>query len=39
MAFSRSELDDLLALAEHGIAQILDAQTGALADPPPARTA
>jgi ribonuclease PH len=26
MPFSRSELDDLLGLAEHGIAQILDAQ-------------
>src|SRR3954449_8952107 len=39
MPFSRSELDDLLGLAEHGIAQILDAQGGALSDPPPARTA
>ena len=28
--FSRSELDDLLGLAEHGIAQILDAQTEVL---------
>jgi ribonuclease PH len=30
-AFSRSELDDLLGLAEHGIATILDAQKAALA--------
>ena len=37
MPFTRSELDDLLALAEHGIAQILDGQSGALAEPPPAR--
>jgi ribonuclease PH len=39
MPFSRSELDDLIGLAEHGIAQILDAQTADLAEPPPARTA
>jgi ribonuclease PH len=38
MPFSRSELDDLIGLAEHGIAHILDAQTAALADPPPARS-
>ena len=30
MPFSRGELDDLLALAEHGIAQILDAQSEVL---------
>jgi ribonuclease PH len=35
--FSRGELDDLLGLAEHGIAQILDAQAAALAEPPPRR--
>lgn len=35
--FSRSELDDLLGLAEHGIAQILEAQTEVLDTPPPAR--
>jgi ribonuclease PH len=35
--FSRGELDDLLGLAEHGIAQILDAQTAALAEPPERR--
>ena len=35
--FSRSELDDLLGLAEHGIAQILDAQQETLATPPPSR--
>ncbi|MBV9410288.1 MAG: ribonuclease PH, partial [Acidimicrobiia bacterium] len=39
MPFTRAELDDLLGLAEHGIAQILDAQTAALAEPPPARSA
>jgi ribonuclease PH len=39
MPFSRSELDDLIGLAEHGIAQILDAQTADLAEPPPARSA
>jgi len=37
--FSRDELNELLSLAEHGIAQILDGQSTALADPPPARTA
>ena len=37
MPFSRSELDDLLGLAEHGIAQILDAQAAVVAVPPPAR--
>ena len=35
--FSRDELDDLLGLGEHGIAQILDIQQEALATPPPAR--
>ena len=39
MPFTRVELDDLLGLAEHGIAEILDAQSDALADPPPARSA
>jgi ribonuclease PH len=39
MPFTRAELDDLLGLAEHGIAQILEGQSEALADPPPARTA
>jgi ribonuclease PH len=34
-AFSRSELDELLSLAEHGIATLLDIQAAALADPPP----
>ncbi|HEX2699227.1 MAG TPA: ribonuclease PH [Acidimicrobiales bacterium] len=37
MPFSRAELDDLLALAQHGIAEILDAQAAVLAEPPPAR--
>ncbi|HEX3621819.1 MAG TPA: ribonuclease PH [Acidimicrobiales bacterium] len=35
--FSRSELDDLLGLAEHGIASILDAQAELLLTPPPPR--
>ena len=38
LPFSRAELDDLLGLAEHGIASILDAQAGVLATPPPPRT-
>ena len=37
LAFSRSELDDLLGLGESGIAEILDAQAAALLTPPPAR--
>ena len=37
MPFSRGELDELLSLAEHGIAQILDAQAADLAEPPPLR--
>ena len=36
-AFSRQELDDLLVLAEGGIAQIFDLQREVLADPPPPR--
>src|SRR5436853_1084162 len=39
LAFTRSELDDLLGLAEHGIAQILDLQAEAVATPPPPRPA
>jgi len=35
--FSRAELDDLLGLAEHGIASILDAQADLLGSPPPTR--
>ena len=35
--FSRAELDDLLGLAELGIAEILEAQAAVLAVPPPAR--
>ena len=38
MPFSRGELDDLLGLAEHGIASILEAQAAVLATPPPHRT-
>jgi ribonuclease PH len=37
LPFSRAELDDLLGLAEHGIASILDAQAAVLATPPAAR--
>jgi ribonuclease PH len=33
--FSKTELDELLSLAEHGIATLLDLQTAALAEPPP----
>ena len=35
--FSRGELDELLALAEHGIAQIFDLQRAVLAQPPEPR--
>jgi ribonuclease PH len=38
MPFTRSELDDLLGLAEHGIAQILDGQSQALTEAPGPRT-
>jgi ribonuclease PH len=38
LPFTRAELDDLLGLAEHGIASILDAQTDLLLTPPPPRT-
>jgi ribonuclease PH len=34
-AFSRGELDELLSLAEHGIAQLLDLQAEALGSAPP----
>jgi ribonuclease PH len=37
LPFTRSELDDLLGLAEHGIASILDAQAEVLLTPPPPR--
>ena len=37
LPFSRSELDDLLGLGEHGIATILEMQVEALVSPPPAR--
>ena len=36
-AFSRSELDSMLALAEHGISEIFDLQRELLAVPPPPR--
>jgi ribonuclease PH len=37
MPFSRSELDDLLGLAEHGIAEILELQAAVVATPPAPR--
>ncbi|MDQ2827116.1 MAG: ribonuclease PH [Actinomycetota bacterium] len=37
LPFTRSELDDLLGLAEHGIATILDVQAELLLTPPPPR--
>ena len=37
LPFSRSELDDLLGLAEHGIAEILDRQAALLETPPTPR--
>jgi ribonuclease PH len=39
LPFSRTELDDLLALAESGIGQIFDLQREMLAEPPPPRRA
>ncbi len=36
--YSRAELDELLSLAEHGIASLLDYQAAALADPPVLRS-
>jgi ribonuclease PH len=39
MSFSRTELDELLSLAEHGIASILDEQARVLATPPAPRPA
>jgi len=37
LPFSRAELDDLLGLAEHGIATLLDSQADLLLTPPPPR--
>src|SRR5713101_3638129 len=37
MAFSQAELDDLLGLAQHGIAEILEAQFALVAAPPARR--
>ncbi len=37
LPFTRAELDDLLGLAEHGIASLLDAQADVLAVPPAPR--
>ena len=38
LPFSRGELDDLLGLAEHGIAEILEMQAATVADPPAPRS-
>ena len=38
LPFTRGELDDLLGLAEHGIAQILELQAATVADAPPPRS-
>jgi ribonuclease PH len=35
--YTRSELEELLSLAEHGIASLLDHQEAVLAEPPPSR--
>ena len=37
MPFTRGELDEMLGLAEHGIAQLFDVQAAVLAEPPPPR--
>ena len=37
LPFTKGELDDLLSLAEHGVAQVLDAQAAVLAEPPAPR--
>jgi ribonuclease PH len=37
MPFSKGELDEMLGLAEHGIAQLLDLEAASLAVPPPPR--
>jgi len=37
MPFTKGELDEMLSLAEHGIAQLLDLQAEVLAEPPPPR--
>ena len=38
LPFSKDELQELLSLAEHGIAQILDAQAEIVATPPAPRS-
>jgi ribonuclease PH len=37
MPFTKGELDEMLSLAEHGIAQLLDLQTATLVEPPTPR--
>ena len=37
MPFSRGELEEMLALAERGIAELVAAQNAVLAEPPKAR--
>jgi len=36
--YTRSELDELLSLGEHGIAMLLEHQAAVLAEPPPMRS-
>jgi ribonuclease PH len=37
MPFTKGELDEMLSLAEHGIAHLLDVQAETLAEPPTPR--
>jgi ribonuclease PH len=37
LPFTKGELDEMLSLAEHGIAQLLDLQADVLAEPPSPR--
>jgi ribonuclease PH len=37
MPFTKGELDEMLSLAEHGIAQLLDLQAAVVAEPPSRR--
>jgi ribonuclease PH len=37
MPFTKGELDEMLSLAEHGIAHLLDLQIETLAEPPAPR--
>jgi ribonuclease PH len=37
LPFTKTELEELLSLAEHGIAGLLELQSAAVAEPPPPR--